>query len=105
MSARPPEETNNLNLELRGGAIILTLEDVYALLTPEQATAIGDQMARYAYEADSGIEPKTKSQIAERIKTKMVTRCGIVIKNEVEKGTNHLKIANMIVDIILSEAL
>ena len=96
---------NNLNLELRNGAIILTVNDAYAILTPEQAKAIGEQMCKYAYEAETGLEPKTKSIIADNLRNKLTTRTSLVIKNLHDKKKQPLYIAQSVVDIILSEVL
>ena len=103
MSAVMPEHP--VNLELRNGAVVVTISDNYAIFTPDQAVEFAQQMAKYAYEAKTGLAPKDKSAIAERIKEKMVTRCSLVLRSLQEKKKTNLYIANALVDIILSEAL
>lgn len=96
---------DNLTVEERNGAVILTLEDHYAILTPDQAEQIGEMMARYSYQARTGKTPDSKSVIAERIKGKMVMRCIHVMKSLTDKKKSPEFIANEMVNLILSEAL
>jgi len=96
---------NNLELEIRNGAVLIKLEGVYAILPPEQAKAVAEQMAKYAYEAQTGQEPKSKSIIAENLRNKLTTRTSLVIKNLQDKKKQPLYIAQNVVDIILSEVL
>ena len=105
MKGNGKDQESTLYLEERDGAIILTIKDAYAILTPDQAEDIAETMARYAYAARTGAEPKTKSIIAERIRAKLLTRCSLVLKGELDKGKKPLHIASTLVDIILSEAL
>jgi len=105
MSKNGALEKCTVNLELRKGAIISTINDAYAIFTPDQAMEYAEQMAKYAYEAKSGAVEKDKSAIAMRIKEKMVTRCSLVLRSLQDKKKDNLYIANTLVDIILSEAL
>jgi len=95
----------NLELEERNGAVILTLSGNYAILPPEQAHEVAETLARYAYAAKTGSEPRTKSMIAEQIRAKMVTRISHVIKNLSDRNKPPLYIASEVVNLILSEAL
>ena len=103
MSAVIPQHP--VNLELRDGAIILTVNDNYAIFTPDQAMEFSEQMARYAHESKTGMVIKSKSVIAERIRGKLLNRVSLVLKSLIDKEKKPLYIANEIVDIILSEAL
>jgi hypothetical protein len=99
------EFKNNLNLEIRNGAVILYLEDHYAILTPDQAEKIGATMGAFSYEARTGSQPHSKAEMMDRLRAKLVTRCSLVISNLQEKQKNPYFIADAVVDIILSEAL
>ncbi len=105
MSGNGMDKGSTLYLEERNGAVILTIKDAYAVLTPDQAAEIAETMAKYAYSAKTGIEPKTKSMIAERIRAELVPRCSLVLKGELDKGKKPLHIAKTLVDIMLSAAL
>jgi len=107
MSANGEGDSSQLGLQVRKGTVILTLPENcnYAILPHEQATDVGTEMLRLAYVAKTGTTPKNRDYIAEQIREKMQVRCQVVLAREIEKKTKLTKIANLLVDIVLAEAL
>jgi len=95
-----------LEVEEHFGTVILRFGDGdHAILKPEEAVNIGTTLVRYAHHIQTGLDVPDKKLIAEKIRSKLLTRCSLVIKNLTDRNEKPLYIANEIVDIILSEAL
>ena len=99
------EQQSSVELEERKGAIILKILDNYAVLTPDQAKEIGEEMQKMGYHAKYGSDPKTRSMMAEQMRAKMQTRTAHVIRSLEDKGRPPHFIANEIVNILLSEVM
>lgn len=94
-----------LEIEERKGAIVLRIDEKYAILKPEQAKEIGETLQRYAYHAQYGVDPNVKSLHAEKIRQRMEIRIPHVIRSLTQKKKTPQFIAQEIVDVILREIL
>lgn len=96
---------SRLEIEERKGAIVLRIDEKYAILVPDQAKEIGELMQKYAYHAQYGSDPNVKSLHAEKIRQRMETRIPHVIRSLTQKKKTPQFIANEIVEVILREVL
>lgn len=96
---------SRLEIEERDGEIILEFEGKYLALPPKQAVEIGEVLQRYAYHAEYGLDPQTKSLQADQIRARMETRIPHVIRSLTQKKKTPQFIANEIVNVILREVL
>lgn len=97
--------SEQLEIEERNGAIIVKFPGDYIIMPPDQAREVAEVLAKYAYAAQYGSEPKTKSIMAEQIRAKLLNRVSLVIRSLQDKNKKPLYIANEVVNICLSEAL
>lgn len=106
-----PQQQAELSIEERSGVIILMLKPQnkrqkisYALLPPDQALAVGDTLARYAYGAKHGYNQGTLG-LADQTREMLKNRIPHVIRSMERKKVTPEHIAQEIIDVILREIL
>jgi len=96
---------SRLEIEERKGAIVLRIDEKYAILKPEQAKEIGEILQKYAYHATYGSDSNVRSLQAEKIRQRMEVRVPHVIRSLTQKKKTPQFIANEIVNVLLREVL
>ena len=76
----------------------------FVAFDPNNARQVGEAMAKVAYHIDTGLQaPDGRSALSEELRMRLVTRATHIIRNLTDKKMLPGKIANEVVDSILSE--
>lgn len=102
------EENKATSIEVSDheGKVVLKFSKptLHLVMEPENARLIGEGIARAAYTAKTGINPKSaKSVISAELRMRLVTRATHIIRNLTDKKVLPGRIAAEVVDSILSE--
>lgn len=96
------------------GHVVLAFEFAvkFTAMKPEAATGVALDIARQAYEIDSGRPAESGSELLsllakrdaiDTVRPGLVTRASLMIRSMQDKGTHHGVIAQHVVDAVLKE--
>lgn len=94
------------SVHVSDGQVIFTfpMEVKWVAFDPETARQIGESMARAAYRARFGSQPQVnKSHLVDQIRTRLHTSATHMIRSMIEKRELPGRIAQAVVDHVLSE--
>ena len=100
--------TTTVAVGTESGHVVLRFPEpvTWASLEPEQARQVAEAMARAAYELHHGRAPAPgHSPIANSIRTRLVRRLAIVLRDLLDRGKSVDYIARQAVDIVMAEVI
>lgn len=100
-------ENNQATLEIeeRGGAIVITIDRQYAVLPPDQAMEVAKCIINYVGEAKYGGATLARNTALETSRNVLVPRVVNIIRSLQEKQKSPEFIASEVVDRVLGEIL